>query len=133
MREAIAAAGERGCDIRILTMDVDNPSFASFLNPEVSSIDVEGQRAAIAQTREWFSDALSEAKGADVRSLSTGSLNQQIIVSDTRCLVSPYLYSANTGHSPCIEVTTESTIYDVFLHEFNTLWSANSPAIGSGL
>lgn len=125
MREAIKDAGRRGCDIRILTMDVENSSFRGFLNSNVTSVDLDGQRASLRQVRDWFMGALDGSVNADVRALRRGALHQQLVVSDNRCLISPYLYSANTGHSPCLEVKSTSEIYNTFMHEFCTLWDLN--------
>ena len=128
MREALSDIGRNGCDVKILTMDVDNLSFHGLLNPDVTGADLQGQRTGIAQARDWFSSALDGAAEAEVRSLRKGSLFQQIIFSDDRCLISPYLYSANTGHSPCMEIQRTSKVFETFLHEFNLLWDANKPS-----
>lgn len=125
MKEALRDAGKRGCDVRILTMDVDNPSFGSFLNPDVASHNLDGLREAVSEARDWFNSALTDAAKAEVRSLSRGSLNQQMIFGDDQCIVSPYLYSANTSRSPCIDITRESDIYNTFRHEFTSLWDNN--------
>jgi hypothetical protein len=51
---------------------------------------------------------------------------QQIMVSDDKALISPYLFSANTGYSPCLEINESYPVFDAFLREFDELWKANS-------
>ena len=51
----------------------------------------------------------------------------QQIISDDQALISPYLFSANTSHSPCLQINESCPVFDAFLREFNELWKANWP------
>jgi hypothetical protein len=100
IRQALGATAASGCEIRVLTMDVKNPAFGCMLNPDVTAADLASQAPSIIETRSWFKDALGGAPNSDVRALRKGMLFQQIMVSDGQALISPYLFSANTGYSP---------------------------------
>jgi hypothetical protein len=54
-------------------------------------------------------------------------LFQQIIVCDDQILVSPYLYSANTGFSPRLDMKATLPAFGAFLREFEYLWKLNAP------
>jgi hypothetical protein len=62
----------------------------------------------------WFKDALGGAPKSDVRALRKGMLFQQIMVSDGQALISPYLFSANTGYSPCVDIKESCQVFDAF-------------------
>jgi hypothetical protein len=104
MREALVATTKSGCEVRILTMDVDNPSFKSMLNPDVATSDAANLSASIAETRIWFQKLIGTRNNSEVRSIKKGSLFQQIIICDDKCFITPYLYTLNTGYSPCLEI-----------------------------
>jgi hypothetical protein len=135
MREAIRATARAGCKVRILTMDAQNPAFACMLNPDVTLIDVSRLGPKSEETRAWFRGAIGEAANSSVRALKVGMLFQQIIISDDECHVSPYLYSATTGFSPCLRVNESFPVFAAYVHEFEVLWNANEktyPATAPG-
>jgi hypothetical protein len=125
MREALGAAAAAGCEIRLLTMDTQNPAFAGMLNPDVAASDAGGPR--LEEARAWFRGAIGNASRSEVRALSKGMIFQQIIICDDQALVSPYLYSAGTGFSPCLELRENCPSFRTFVHEFDELWKANAP------
>ena len=125
MRDMLAKAASQ-CEIRILTMDIENPAFAGMLNPDVSAGDLPNKGNVLAETRAWFENAFGDAEKAEVRALKRGMLFQQIIISDDRALISPYLFSANTGYSPLIELKRSSAVFGAYLREFDELWNANA-------
>jgi hypothetical protein len=126
MREALATAAKTGCEIRVLTMDAKNPAFGYMMNPEVA-----GSQPSLdySETRLWFKSALEGASNSrsEVRALTKGMLFQQIIISDDQALVSPYLFSSNTGYSPRFDIKASCPVFDAFLREFDALWDANLP------
>jgi hypothetical protein len=93
----------------------------------VSSVSLESQGPTCAESRSWFKGALGDAPKSEVRALRKGMLFQQIIVSDAQALISPYLYSANTGYSPRLELNESCSVFGTILHEFEELWKLNSP------
>jgi len=127
MREALGAVAASGCEVRVLTMDAQNPAFGGMLNPEVASSDVSGQAPRLEEVRSWFRSGLGSTSKSEVRSLRKGLFFQQIIICDDHALVSPYLYSAGTGFSPCLEIKASCPTFAKFLHEFDELWKANAP------
>jgi hypothetical protein len=128
MREVLGKTAASGCDVRVLTLDAQNPAFAIMLNPNVTSVSLENQGAFSAEARSWFKGAFGDASKSEVRALRKGMLFQQIIVSDDQVLVSPYLYSANTGYSPCLKLSESCAAFGSVLHEFEELWKFNSPS-----
>ncbi len=127
MFEAISATAAAGCEIRILTMDGDNPAFACMLNPNVSAASHLAQGPSNSETRAWFQNAFASGPKAEVRALKSGLCYQQIIISDGHAVITPYLYSAGTSHSPRLEIEDAHPVFAKFLHEFETLWKVNSP------
>lgn len=126
MSEVLARAVASDCEIRILTMSTQNPAFVSMLNPKVTTADLASQRPPLEETRSWFRNVLAGAPKADVRALTNGMLFQQMIIVDNRALVSPYLYSADTGYSPCLEISESCPVFAAFVREFDELWKANA-------
>ena len=124
MKEALTAKVAHGCEIRVLTMDVENPSFGCMLNPDVTSAGSKYQGLNVSSARAWFQKALGETDDR-VRALRGGMLFQQIIICDDRCLITPYLYSASTAFSPSLEIRESHRAFGAFLKEFEDLWDAN--------
>jgi hypothetical protein len=110
-------------------LDALNPAFSVLMNPEVTSLDHASQATRIAESRKWFRAALGQGREADVRSIRHGTLFQQIIIRDDEAIISPYLYSANTGFSPCIKIKNGGPGFAAFLHEFELLWNANGAVV----
>jgi hypothetical protein len=128
MREALRDAAASGCEIRVLTMDANNPAFGYMLNDDVTAASSANQAPSISETRTWFKSALGNAPNSDVRALNKGMLFQQIVVSDDQALISPYLFSSNTGYSPRLDINERCPVFESFLREFEELWKANSRA-----
>jgi hypothetical protein len=126
MRETLGEVASSGCDIRVLTIDAENPALGCMLNPDVTT-SVAAQAERLVEARSWFGKAIKAGPKAEVRALRHGMLFQQIIMSDDRLLVSPYLYTANTGYSPRLEMTESCPIFASYLREFVELWKANPP------
>jgi hypothetical protein len=126
MREALRATAGTGCEIRVLTMDAKNPAFGFMLNPDVTAAGVENLAPSNAETRSWFKSALRGAPKSDVRALEKGMLFQQIFVSDDQAVITPYLFSCNTGYSPRLDINKDCPVFSAFLREFDVLWNANS-------
>ena len=126
MKEALASLGSSPCEVRVMTMDADNSVFASMLNPDVTALDHASQASRIAESRSWFRAALGETPNVEVRSIKRGALFQQIIIRDDDAIISPYLYSANTGFSPCLRIKHGGPGFSAYLGEFDQLWKANA-------
>jgi len=125
MREALGSAGSAGCDIRVLTMDAQNPAFQYMLNPEVTSTDPVTQGPRLAEARSWFKSAVAGIPTAEVRAMRSGMLFQQLMIFDNRALISPYMFTANTGYSPRLEVSENFSVFGAYLREFEQLWKGN--------
>ena len=128
MKETLGTTASSGCEVRVLTMDLHNPAFATMLNPDVVAGSAAGQATRADETRSWFRTALGGAAKAEVRSIKNGMLFQQIIVCDDQMLISPYLYTADTGFSPRLDIKERSPAFQVFLREFEDLWKSNAPS-----
>jgi len=126
MKEALAAVGASGCDVRILTVDAENPMFESMMNPDVTTLDFSSQASRMKETRGWFQNSLGPALNGEVRSIKRGTLLQQIIIKDSEAIISPYLYSANTGFSPCIKIREGGPGFAAYVGEFEQLWKVNA-------
>ena len=127
MRETLRKTAASGCEIRVLTMDAKNPAFACMMNPDVTAHNVANQDQSLTDARSWFKATFGDTPKSDVRALSKGMLFQQIIVADGTALVSPYLFSTNTGYSPRLEINDSCPVFGAFLRELDELWNGNSP------
>ena len=124
MKASLGECAGSGCEVRIMTMDQQNPGFAIMMNPDINTA---GQSTQAEHARAWFREALGSCPNAEVRAISKGMLFQQIIISDDQVMVSPYLYSANTGFSPRLDIKESWPAAGAFLREFDYLWKANAP------
>lgn len=133
MDEALAATGARGCDVRVMTMHGANPATQVMINPDVGDTWASNPGSSFEEARSWFRKALNSNPKADVRAIRKGMLYQQMIIVDDRLYLSPYLYSANTAHSPRIECAIGFPLFRSALREFGSLWDANalSAPVGS--
>jgi hypothetical protein len=126
MREALETAAKAGCEIRVLTLDGKNPAFGYMMNPEVAGFKKSKEAPPdYSETRSWFKNALGGSPKSEVRALTSGMLFQQIIIADDQALISPYLFSCNTGHSPRLDIKAGCREFNSFLLEFDTLWRLN--------
>ncbi len=128
MKEALGTAAASDCEIRVLTMEAQNPAFLSMLNADVSGADHASLGPSLEEARAWFRNALGGAAKAEVRALKKGTLFQQIIIADSQAIISPYLYSANTGYSPCLAINDSHPVFSSYVREFDALWQANAAA-----
>jgi hypothetical protein len=126
MREALGTAAASDCEIRVLTMEGQNPAFVTMLNADVSGADLASLGPTLEEARVWFRSALGGAAKAEVRALKKGTLFQQIIIADGQAIISPYLYSANTGYSPCLTINETHPVFSSYVREFDALWAANA-------
>jgi hypothetical protein len=126
MADALRNAVRRGVDIRILTMHGDNPALSAMLNDRISQHASEHVGTLASSVRSHFRSAFGNRPNAQIRAIRKGMLHQQIIISDDRALVTPYLYSLDTGRSPRIDSRKGAGIFDAALREFNALWSLNA-------
>jgi len=127
MKDALLAKVDSGCEVRVLTLDQNNPALACMLNPEIETSSALNQTPRLADTRSWFGQALTGNPRAEVRSLRSGMLFQQIIISDAEMIVSPYLFTANTAYSPRLEISESSAVFGLYMREFEGLWNLNAP------
>jgi hypothetical protein len=132
MPDALRKAAQRGVDIRILTMHSDNPALAAMLNTRISTHTSEQVGTLAEAVREHFRIVLGNHANAQVRGIRKGMLHQQIIITDDRALVTPYLFSSDTGRAPRIDARRGSGIFDAALREFNALWTMNTKGSGPG-
>jgi hypothetical protein len=126
LRESLSALAARGCEIRVLTMDAENPALPMMTNPGISSDAAGSLGGKIDSSRDWLRELFKDNPKAAVRTIRSGSATQHLIVADDAILWSPYLYSVNTRHAPRIEIDKTSPLFDVFLQEFQALWDANA-------
>lgn len=125
MKESLVALGQRGCEVRILTMHSANPALPMLLNPDITTGDKDALTKRVDGARDWFKATLRDNPRASVRAIRNGAALQQIIVTDDTLSWSPYLYSANTMHSPRLEFQASSPLFGAILGEFEALWNAN--------
>lgn len=128
MPDALRKAAQRGVDIRMLTMHVDNPALAAMLNTRISTHTAEQVGTLAQAVRDHFRSVIGNRPNAQVRGVRRGMLHQQIIITDDRALVTPYHFSSDTGRSPRIDARKGSGIYEAALREFNALWNVNAKA-----
>ena len=127
MNDALAAAVERGCKIRIMTMDTKNPATSAILNPEVAVVLPSTKNDPLALARSRFEQTIAGHMTGEVRSITKGSLHWQLFFSDDCCASIPYVYSAETDQGPLIQFNSSFELFQTLEHEFESLWRMNEP------
>src|SRR5262249_29609778 len=69
MRECLMRLAKRNCDVKILTMDPENPALPAMNNPTITSAAAESLSQRIASSREWFQETLAGNPRAEVRAI----------------------------------------------------------------
>ena len=128
MRKSLINAGERGCEVRLMTMDPASPGFAALANPDIVVGRIDSLGDAIVEARNWYASVLQNNPRSEVRAIRKGLVHQQIIISDDRLVWSPYYFSTEPKNTPRIECGPDNPLFLAALREFEGLWEANAPA-----
>jgi hypothetical protein len=119
VRPTIEKLVKGGTETRILIMHEDNPVLRSMLNEENDYNDVRSQ---IIESFAMWKDMGRRAKRLSVRKLRRGIIYQQLFMSESRMLYTPYNMAVTTQYSPTIHTDEDSDLYRAQAYEFAALW-----------
>lgn len=127
-REAVAEIISRGSRMRVLIMDASNEALPHMLNDDL--VDHLGKvREELARSWDvWQKLATSCGNLLNVRKVSRGIIYQQLIMSESRMLYTPYRLSVTSNESSTIQTDSRSPLYASLRREFDFLWRRNEPA-----
>ncbi len=125
-----------GVHARILIMDETNSNLSSFVNePQISSISVDAVQAEIGVAKKAFMSIAATLENEtllgsyEFRTLKEGLVVCQICRTDSRLTAVQYLYSVVASRSPLVDVRGADTeLFQVYMEEFETLWSSAQPS-----
>jgi len=133
--ETMVSLAENGVNIRLLIMAHDNPSLPAFVNSKIQGLTLAHVQEETKAARQAFKSIAAALQGKpakgnfEVRVLKTGLIVTQICRTDGILTSIQYLYSAVASRTPLLEVHGEDTgLFQVYLHEFDQLWSLAEPA-----
>lgn len=118
--------------IRILIMDENNEHFSAGLNIEgISSMTLESMKEEVRSCRQCIDYIMSNVKenkrkNINFKTISKGLTECQIIRTDDKIFITPYLYSKHTSDSPLFIARKQNGgYYDKYVEEFEMLWNLN--------
>jgi hypothetical protein len=124
-RSLLMEKARAGCAIRILVMDVDNPSFPTMINDEDGAGNIERIQFANKGIQKAMEEMSQSNPAIEFKTIKNCSLHQQIILTDTRAVIRPHLFSRSTSELPILRIEKPSRLFDTFAAEFEMLWRRN--------
>jgi hypothetical protein len=114
------SAGSRGASIKILIMHEQNPALISMLNNDVKNY-AHSVRDEITRSFEMWTD-IGRKMRLSVRKVRQGIIYQQLFMSESRMIYTPYNMSTTTYYSATVQTDHRSPLYSAQKHEFDFLW-----------
>ncbi len=124
-----------GVKIRVLFMDEKNPFLNANINYEqIKSLSVPIVENEIYSSTDFFSDIMKRSVGEkgvkgsfEMRKVKKGLIMSQICIFDDTSIITPYLHSVTTPHSPLIIIKgQESRVFKKYQKEFDSFWELNN-------
>jgi hypothetical protein len=122
-RTALAEKARSGCDVRIMAMARDNPSFAGMINEAVGrferivNLNLEVERE--------LSSLNHGTERVIFKPIHTGCLHQQLILSEKLAVARMHCYGRATSEAPILVLERPHPVADTFDAEFESFWSLN--------
>jgi xanthosine utilization system XapX-like protein len=145
LKRTIVDLAKSGCQIRVVTMDLENSELGSAIEAGLLDvISIEETRSSLAKTLEFFSQVskeVGEAEGLtgsfEIRTLHHGQPPFHMVRVDQRMLALPYLSSIAASSSPLLDIEgRDSSLYRAYLADFDAIWRAareyKEPAVQDG-
>jgi hypothetical protein len=120
VRPALKEIAERGASIKILIMHEQNPALISMLNNDVKNY-AHSVRDEITRSFEMWTD-IGRKMRLSVRKVRQGIIYQQLFMSESRMIYTPYNMSTTTYYSATVQADHRSPLYSAQKHEFDFLW-----------
>jgi hypothetical protein len=120
VRPTLEKLNDRGTEIRILVMHEDNHALPSMLNDDIK--DHADLREEITASFAMWKEMGRRIPRLAVRKLGRGIIYQQLFMSESRMLYTPYNMGVTTQYSPTIHTDENSDLYRAQRHEFTALW-----------
>lgn len=121
VRPALNEIAERGASIKILIMHEQNPALTSMLNTDVKNY-AHSVRDEIMRSFEMWTEIGRKMPRLSVRKVRQGIVYQQLFMTESRMIYTPYNMSTTTYYSATIQTDHRSPLYTAQRHEFDFLW-----------
>jgi hypothetical protein len=121
VRPKLEEIGARNIKIQILIMHEQNPALAAMLNPEIQS-QVAKVRDDILESFDMWVALGRRMPRFSVRKVPRGIIYQQLFMSESRMIYTPYTMSVTTQYSATVQTDHRSPLYAAQKREFDFLW-----------
>lgn len=121
--EVLQMKTKNGCKVRILMMDVENPSL------NLTTTNLELMKQSLPNTQQYFIRLAKENTNIEVRLISTGIPYFSLTRNDYYCVVIQYMNTKKWGTGPLMKYTCDSALYKLVLDEFDAFWKSATPTL----
>jgi hypothetical protein len=121
VRPALKEISDRGASVKILIMDERNPALNAMLNADLKNFG-QKVRDEIVRSFEMWREMAKTMPRLSVRKVRQGIVYQQLFMSESRMLYTPYNMSVTTYYSATIHSDRRSPLYTAQKREFDFLW-----------
>jgi hypothetical protein len=124
LRPKLDEIGRRDVKIQILIMHEQNPALASMMNDDIKN-QVQKVRDDIVRSFDMWSEFGRSLPRFEVRQVRRGIIYQQLFMSESRMIYTPYNMGVTTQYSATIQTDHRSPLYAAQKKEFGFLWDRN--------
>jgi len=129
--ETVERKLQDGCRVRVLLIDRENPALPGLINDLAPSSSMEEVSAGLSSSESFFRKLADSHENFEMRTIRTGCPHFNLTITDQVAVAIQYLYAARTALSPTLVCPADSPLYATFQREFDSLWNANDPQLGS--
>jgi hypothetical protein len=124
-RTALVEKAQSGCDVRIMVLSRDNPSFPGMINEADGIGRFERIVNLNAEIERELSSLSRTTDGLVFKQIQNGCLHQQLILTDRLAVARPYCYSRTTSEAPILVIERPNQLAETFDAEFEAFWRLN--------
>lgn len=121
VRPKLEEIGRRSAKIRVLIMHEQNPALGQMMNEDIKNL-AQRVRDDIVRSFDMWSEFGRKLPYFSVRKVRRGIIYQQLFMSESRMIYTPYNVSVTTQYSATIQADHRSPLYKAQKKEFDYLW-----------
>jgi hypothetical protein len=125
LSDRLLAKSEKGCKIKILLMDKENPSLSKMINTNIEEMDFNEVCSGIDNSFNWYTNIANKSDYIEVRQIREGIPFHTQYLNDKFGIYIPYFYSETTGYTPLWRADHNTHMYNLLTKEFEQLWNNN--------
>ncbi|XP_062507550.1 uncharacterized protein LOC134183970 isoform X3 [Corticium candelabrum] len=128
--DEVKAAAARCCHVRLLILDKDNDSLASFASCQGKQL--EAFRLMLDHMYSFFGTMAGTSNYITLRKVTKGSMNFGCALTDKELVYQPWFYDfSKVDETPLFHTDAKSPLYRVVSDDFNLLWKLNEASDSS--